>query len=103
MYCSPARLQNNATIKATFHCSVFARAGGANDFNLVKNSRAGTPRKLNEVQIRTKRFCALKSRQKKLGASRHLSQKLKHIRSARAGKADFKVHADRTRFFFEIA
>ena len=39
------------SVKAVFHCSRFARAGGATDFNLVKSSRAGTPRKLNVVQL----------------------------------------------------
>ncbi len=38
------------SIEAAFHSSRFARAGGANDFNLVKISRARTPRKLNVVQ-----------------------------------------------------
>ena len=52
------RVVNNvaclSSLKAIFHCSRFARAGGATNFNHVKNhekSRPGTPRKLNVVLL----------------------------------------------------
>jgi hypothetical protein len=37
--------------KVIFHCSRFARASEATNFNHVKNQSRGTPRKLNVVQL----------------------------------------------------
>ena len=62
-------------LKAVFHCRRFARAGGATDFNIVKNqSRAHT--KKVKCSSTSKRVRAHKSGRKKL----------KLVRSARAGK-----------------
>ena len=44
-------LVENGLNKAIFHCGRFARAGGATNFNHVKISRAGKPRKLNVVLL----------------------------------------------------
>ena len=52
-------------LKAVFHCSRFARPGGANDFNLVKNQSRGHAKKV-KCSSTSKRVRAHKSGQKTL-------------------------------------
>ena len=52
-------------IKAIFHCSRFAHAGGATDFNLVKNQSREHAKKV-KCSSTSKRVRAYKSRQKTL-------------------------------------
>jgi hypothetical protein len=65
-------------LKAIFHCSLFARAGGATNFNHVKNQSPG--------HAKTKVSASIQADKKCIGY-RQLQRMLSNVRSARAGKA----------------
>ena len=72
-------------IKAIFHCSRFARAGGATNFNHVKNQSPGHAKKVECSS--TFMACPRAVRRTKNAQVRQLQRKLSNVRSARAGKA----------------
>ena len=72
-------------VKAIFHCSRFARAGGATNFNHVKNQSRGHAKKVECSS--TFMACPRAFRRTKNAQDRQLQRKLSNVRSARSGKA----------------
>ena len=72
-------------LKAIFHCSRFARAGEATNFNHVKNQSPGHAKKVECSS--TFMACPRAVRRTKNAQVRQLQRKLSNVRSARAGKA----------------
>ena len=72
-------------LKAIFHCSRFARAGGATNFNHVKNQSRGHAKKVECSS--TSMACPRAFRRTKNAQIRQLQRKLSNVRSAHAGKA----------------
>ena len=72
-------------LKAIFHCSRFARAGGATNFNHVKNQSPGHAKKVECSS--TFMACPRAFRWTKNAQVRQLQRKLSNVCSARAGKA----------------
>ena len=73
-------------VKAIFHCSRFARAGGAiGNFNHVKNQSPGHAKKVECSS--TFMACPRAFRRTKNAQVRQLQKKLSNVRSTRAGKA----------------
>ena len=68
-----------------FHCSRFPRAGGATNFNHVKNQSPGHAKKVECSS--TSMACPRAFRRTKYAQVRQLQRKLSNVRSARAGKA----------------
>jgi hypothetical protein len=73
------------SLKAIFHCSRFDRAGGATNFNHVKNQSPGHAKKVECSS--TLMACPRAFRRTKNAQVRQLQRKLSNVRSARAGKA----------------
>ena len=71
--------------KAIFHCSRFARAGEATNFNHVKNQSRGHTKKVECSS--TFMACPRAVRRTKNSQVRQLERKLSNVRSTRAGKA----------------
>ena len=72
-------------LKAISHWSRFARAGGATNFNHVKNQSPGHAKKVECSS--TFMACPLAFRRTKNAQDRQLQRKLSNVRSTRAGKA----------------
>jgi hypothetical protein len=72
-------------VKAIFHYGRFARAGGATNFNHVKNQSRGHAKKVECSS--TSMACPRAFRLTKNAQVRQLQRKLSNVRSARAGKA----------------
>jgi hypothetical protein len=72
-------------LTAIFHCSRFARAGRATNFNHVKNQSPGHAKKVECSS--TFMACPRAFRRTKNVQVRQLQRKLSNVRSARAGKA----------------
>ena len=72
-------------IKAIFHCGRFARAGGATNFNHVKNQSRGHAKKVGCSS--TFMACPRADRRTKNAQVRQLHRKSSNVLSARAGKA----------------
>ena len=75
----------SSSLKAIFHCGRFARAGGATNFNHVKNQSRGHVKKVECSS--TFMACPRAFKRTKNAQSRQLQRKLGNVRSARAGKA----------------
>ena len=73
------------SVTAVFHCSRFARADGATNFNHVKNQSPGHAKKVECSS--TYMACPRAFRRTKNAQVRLLQRKLSNVRSARAGKA----------------
>ena len=74
----------SSSLKAIFHCGRFARAGGATNFNHVKNQPRG------QVKVEcssTFMACPRAFKRTKNLQYRQLQRKLGNVRSAHAGKA----------------
>ena len=75
----------SSSLKAIFHCGRFARAGGATNFNHVKNQSRGHVKKVECSS--TFMACPRAFKRTKSAQDRQLQRKLSNSRSARAGKA----------------
>jgi uncharacterized protein YlxW (UPF0749 family) len=81
----PSKVALRMRLKAIFRCSRFARAGGATNFNHVKNQ---SPEHAKKVECSsTFMACPRAFRRTKNAQVRQLQKKLSNVRSARAGKA----------------
>ena len=75
----------SSSLKAIFHCGRFARAGGATNFNHVKNQ---SRRHIKKVECSsTFMACPRAFKRIKNAQDRQLQRKLSNVRSVRAGKA----------------
>jgi hypothetical protein len=72
---------------AIFHCSRFARAGEAPNFNHVKNQSRGHAKKVECSSTFNHGVSASSQADNKSAQVRQLERKLSNVRSARAGKA----------------
>ena len=75
----------SSSLKAIFHCGRFARAGGATNFNHVKNQSRGHVKKVECSS--TFMACPRAFKRTKNVQYRQLQRKLGNVRSAHAGKA----------------
>ena len=75
----------SSSLKAIFHCGRFARAGGATNFDHVKNQPRGHVKKVECSS--TFMACPRAFRRTKNAQVRHLQRKLSNVRSTRADKA----------------
>ena len=75
----------SSSLKAIFHCGRFARAGGATNFNHVKNQSRVHVKKVECSS--TFMACPRAFKRTKNAQDRQLQRKLGNVRSARAGKA----------------
>ena len=77
-------------LKAIFHCGRFARAGGATNFNHVKNQSRGHAKKVECSS--TFMACPRAFRRTKNAQDRRLQKKLSNVRSpARAKRLQWKI------------
>jgi hypothetical protein len=73
--------------QAIFHCSRFARAGEATNFNHVKNQSRGHAKACPRAVKARHGVSASSQADNKSAQVRQLERKLSNVRSARAGKA----------------
>jgi hypothetical protein len=89
---------SKTSVKAIFHCGRFARAGGATNFNHVKNQSRGHAKKVECSS--TSMACPRAFRRTKNAQVRQLQRKLSNVRSARAERLQWKIALKSSRKYF---